>query len=123
MRSHTLNINSPEFIKLTMPTEIYNPFISGMLNVTQKDYCLNTCYDILKEEIGRELGFDIRIMLFLLFLAIGGGILNYYIFYKKKGDDPNVQKFLRVYIMLSFYLSIILLLMSIKLSLGLPSLF
>ena len=106
-----------------MPTEIYNPFISGMLNVTQKDYCLNTCYDILKEEIGRELGFDIRIMLFLLFLAIGGGILNYFIFYKKESADPNVQKFLRVYIMLAFYLSIILLLMSIKLSLGLPSLF
>lgn len=97
------------------------PFNLLVLNQTQ--YCIDNCFDLLKIEIGKSMGLDLRLMLFLLFLVIGGAVLNYLIFYKKKIDDPNVQKIIRVYIILSFYLSIIFLLMSIKLIMGLPSLF
>lgn len=91
--------------------------------VNQTQYCYENCYELIKAEVAQSFGFDLRIMLFFLFLAIGGAMLNYFIFYKKGIDDPNVQKFIRVYIMLSFYLSIIFLSISLKLSLGIPGLF
>lgn len=106
-----------------MPTEIYNPFTAGMLNVTQKDYCLNTCYDIIKEEVGKELGLDIRAMIFFAFLGVGWVVIKFYLSKKYSLDDPVYKKVLSLYLNVAGIIGTVLFIISLKLTFALPSLF
>ena len=104
----------------------YYPIVNA--GETKTGFCLRECFNEIGSEVLRAIEFDMYTILFLISLAIGGGIFRYYLFKKidkelknTYGEFKNVPKefkMMKFYITMTWFISCVLSAIVLKFRMG-----